>query len=54
MRYRYLIKYEGEWKHDRRHGKGKALYSDNSTYEGLFRKDLVSSQNLFVIQTFGI
>lgn len=38
---RYLIKYEGEWKNDRRHGKGKAVYSDNSVYEGLFRKDLV-------------
>jgi hypothetical protein len=37
----YLIKYEGEWKNDRRNGKGKAAYSDGSTYDGQFRKDVV-------------
>ena len=26
--------YEGEWKKDKRNGKGKATYSDGSTYVG--------------------
>ena len=32
-------KYEGEWKNNKRHGKGKMINSDGKIYEGDFKEN---------------
>ena len=33
--------YDGEWKDDKKHGKGRLFYSNGNVYEGQFKRDLV-------------
>lgn len=33
------MKYEGQWVNDRKHGKGRLTYTDNSTIEGTWMND---------------
>lgn len=37
-----FFRYEGEWKNDRKEGKGVAELYDGSKYEGSFKADLVN------------
>ena len=37
-------KYEGEFKSNQRHGKGKQTYKNGSVYEGLFEKDVAMEE----------
>ncbi len=41
-------KYIGDWKNNVRHGKGKHIYLDNSTYDGDWEKDLRNGTGIYV------
>ena len=37
--YAYGDKYEGDWQDDKKHGEGKMLFADGTTYVGDFNED---------------
>jgi len=45
--YDEMSRYEGEWLNDKRHGKGKCLFSDNSIYSGEFRNDEMDGNGIY-------
>ena len=43
-----ISKYEGEWYKDKKHGKGKCQFSDNSSYDGHFVNDNFEGHGTFI------
>jgi hypothetical protein len=43
-----ICKYEGQWYKDKKHGKGKCQFSDNSSYEGDFVNDAFEGHGTFL------
>ena len=53
MKYHYGDQYDGEWKDDKAHGKGRFTHADGNTYEGEWQADKTNGYGRYNDTTTG-